>query len=152
MKLPGNICRRPGGHNANFNDHRSETCWNIGCIRERSTHFSLEKANMSDIGNITAAATTSAPTSSDPVKDAARRPVGGELGQEQFMRLLVAQLENQNPLEPLDNAAFISQLATFSSLEKLSSIESILKSVLEKAASSQANSNGVPVSSDAGEK
>ena len=53
-----------------------------------------------------------------------------ELGTSQFMSLLVAQLKNQDPLSPIDNAEFISQLATFSSLEKLTSIESLLKSRL----------------------
>ena len=100
---------------------------------------------MSDIGNITAAATNNF-ASPDTVENAAKRAVGGDLGKDEFMRLLVAQLENQNPLEPLDNAAFISQLATFSSLEKLSSIESILKSGLEPAASPQADSPTVPAS------
>jgi len=65
---------------------------------------------------------------SEPTQSQPRTPVGGELGQSQFMTLLVAQLKNQDPLQPLDNSEFISQLATFSSLEKLSSIESILKS------------------------
>ena len=52
---------------------------------------------------------------------------GGDLGQDQFLSLLVTQLKNQNPLEPLSNTEFITQLATFSSLEKLTSIELILK-------------------------
>jgi flagellar basal-body rod modification protein FlgD len=52
------------------------------------------------------------------------------MGKDQFMTLLVTQLKNQDPLEPLDNTQFISQLATFSSLEKLSSIESLLASRL----------------------
>lgn len=63
-----------------------------------------------------------------PAQSQTRTPAGGELGQDQFMTLLVAQLKNQDPLQPLNNSEFISQLATFSSLEKLSSIENILKS------------------------
>lgn len=42
-----------------------------------------------------------------------------ELGRDAFMRLLVAQLENQDPLEPQKDAEFVAQLATFSSLEQL---------------------------------
>ena len=60
-----------------------------------------------------------------------KAPAGGALGQDQFMSLLVEQLKNQDPLKPMENTEFITQLATFSSLEKLSSIESILKSGLK---------------------
>jgi flagellar basal-body rod modification protein FlgD len=38
---------------------------------------------------------------------------------DQFLRLLVAQLEHQNPLDPQDGAAFVAQLAQFSSLEQV---------------------------------
>jgi len=44
------------------------------------------------------------------------------LDKEQFLTLLVAQLENQDPMNPMDNQDFIAQLATFSSLEQLISI------------------------------
>lgn len=40
-----------------------------------------------------------------------------ELGRDQFMNLLVTQMRNQNPLEPMKDAEFIAQLAQFSSLE-----------------------------------
>lgn len=55
---------------------------------------------------------------------------GGELGQDQFLKLLTAQLQHQDPLEPQANAEFIAQLATFSTLEKLTSIEGLLKQSL----------------------
>lgn len=42
-----------------------------------------------------------------------------ELGQEDFLAMLIAQLENQDPLEPQDGTEFTAQLAQFSSLEQL---------------------------------
>lgn len=39
------------------------------------------------------------------------------LGQEEFLRILLAQLSFQDPLEPVDNQEFIAQLAQFSTLE-----------------------------------
>jgi len=49
--------------------------------------------------------------------------------QNQFLRLLVAQLQGQNPLDPKDGAEFVSQLAQFSSLEELTNIRTLLQSV-----------------------
>ncbi|EON92339.1 flagellar hook capping protein [Marinobacter lipolyticus SM19] len=45
-----------------------------------------------------------------------------ELGKNEFMELMIAQLKNQNPLEPQDNGEFISQLAQFSSLEEMQGV------------------------------
>ena len=39
-----------------------------------------------------------------------------------FMKLLIAQLQNQDPTSPVDNQQFVAQLATFNSLEQLVSI------------------------------
>jgi len=46
------------------------------------------------------------------------------LDKDAFMRLLVTQLQNQDPLEPTQNQDFIAQLATFSSLEQLEELNS----------------------------
>ncbi len=54
-----------------------------------------------------------------------------KLGQDAFMRLLTTQLANQDPLKPQDNGEFIAQLAQFSSLEKLTSIETSIKQLSE---------------------
>jgi flagellar basal-body rod modification protein FlgD len=40
------------------------------------------------------------------------------LGQDAFMKLLVAQISHQDPLKPMDDTAFVSQLAQFSALEQ----------------------------------
>jgi len=47
---------------------------------------------------------------------------GDTLGQDAFLKLLVTQLQHQDPSNPMDNSQFITQLATFSSLEKLTAI------------------------------
>ena len=46
----------------------------------------------------------------------------GKIGQTEFLSLLVAQLQNQDPLNPMDSANFSAQLAQFSSLEQLTQI------------------------------
>jgi flagellar basal-body rod modification protein FlgD len=45
-----------------------------------------------------------------------------QLDKTAFMDLLVAQLKNQDPLEPASNQEFVGQLATFSSLEQLENV------------------------------
>ncbi len=65
-------------------------------------------------GNQAAAAAGRDPAASPKFSDAADT--------ETFLQLLVAQIKNQDPLSPQDPTAFISQLAEFSSLEQLISI------------------------------
>jgi flagellar basal-body rod modification protein FlgD len=49
------------------------------------------------------------------------------LGQDAFLKLLTTQLQNQDPLQPQENGEFLAQLAQFSSLEKLTQIETALR-------------------------
>lgn len=61
-----------------------------------------------------------------------------ELGKNQFLELLVAQLNNQNPLEPQGNGEFIAQLAQFSQVEGIEKLNSSMGSLLSGYQSSQA--------------
>ena len=60
--------------------------------------------------------------------------------QTDYMKLLVTQLQNQNPLEPLDNNEMASQLAQFSQLQQLESMNSNFAKVLATAELDYANS------------
>lgn len=58
--------------------------------------------------------------------------------QDTFLKLLIAQLKNQDPLDPIKDQDFIAQLAQFTSVEKLTSIEKALEGSSMNTASSQA--------------
>ncbi|MFZ8912947.1 MAG: flagellar hook assembly protein FlgD, partial [Burkholderiaceae bacterium] len=45
------------------------------------------------------------------------KSVNEEMGQKEFLLLFTTQLQNQNPLDPMENEAFVAQLAQFSQLE-----------------------------------
>ena len=55
-----------------------------------------------------------------------------------YMKLLIAQLQNQNPLEPMDNAEMTSQLALISQLEQLENVNQSFEEVLQATQLNQA--------------
>jgi len=57
-----------------------------------------------------------------------------------YMKVLIAQLQNQNPLEPMDNNEMASQLAQFSQLQQLESMNSNFAQILAITNRSYANS------------
>ena len=57
-----------------------------------------------------------------------------------YMRLLVTQLQNQNPLEPMDNTEMTAQLAQFSQLQQLEGMNNSFGKVLESVQRSYASS------------
>lgn len=62
----------------------------------------------------------------------------GELGQTQFLELMIAQLENQDPLSPQENGEFIAQLAQFSQVEGLDKLNNQFEQFSDSMTSNQA--------------
>lgn len=60
------------------------------------------------------------------------------LGKNDFMELMLAQLKNQSPLDPKDNGEFVSQLAQFSSLEEMQKVTGAVENVGGQFRSTQA--------------
>jgi flagellar basal-body rod modification protein FlgD len=64
------------------------------------------------------------------------------MGRDAFLKLLVAQLKNQDPLKPQDNSAFVAELAQFSSLEQSMGVNDKLNQMMLQN-QGMANSNVV---------
>jgi flagellar basal-body rod modification protein FlgD len=83
-------------------------------------------------------------------KDAQGNPLGGAaggaLGKTEFLKLLVQELTNQDPLKPADNTQFIAQLAQFSTLEQMQNMNDGLGNLQTSFKTTQARGLlGMPV-------
>jgi len=74
--------------------------------------------------NVNGVQSTSAYASAVEVRTAKQ-----ELDQSDFIKLLVAQIQNQDPLNPMDNTEMIAQMAQFSMLTQIESLNQSLLSV-----------------------
>lgn len=77
---------------------------------------------------ITATSTNTQPaaTSGTTSNSATQNAPGGAMGKDQFLKLLIAQLQNQDPMNPMQGDQMATQLAQFSSLEQLQQINANL--------------------------
>lgn len=72
---------------------------------------------MSSVSSIKSYSTTG----TDPTGNTGDAPVvtqPKQLGQDDFLKLLSVQFQNQDPMQPMDDTAFIAQMAQFSSLQQ----------------------------------
>lgn len=92
----------------------------IASLTQKSNEIYSARASLADDGEVTTTGLTGDRNTS------LFSNAGKELGKDDFLKLLVTQLRYQDPLNPMENTEFISQLAQFRSLESSSNIESAI--------------------------
>jgi len=98
-----------------------------------------DTTNGLSLNDILANSSIKTKTNSDSLASAAGSASGKKaLGKDAFLQLLVTQLKNQNPLEPQDNGEFVAQLAQFSSLEGITTLNDTVSGIASNYNSSQA--------------
>ncbi|MBX3582148.1 MAG: flagellar hook assembly protein FlgD [Rhizobiaceae bacterium] len=83
-----------------------------------------------------AGTSTSAPTYSSSQSDAASKT---QVDYQSFLKLLVAQMKNQDPTNPMDSTQYMAQLASFSNVEQSVQINQKLEQMLQSSTLAQAD-------------
>ena len=85
-------------------------------------------------------ATSSGYMPSVTAADSTKATKDATLNYESFLKLLVAQMKNQDPTEPMDATQQMAQLATFSQVEQTIKTNKNLESMLQRTSLQEANS------------
>ncbi len=90
-----------------------------------------------DTSRAAASASTAKASSTSSLSQALGSTPSGADGEQRFLKLLVTQLNNQDPLNPLDNAQLTSQLAQMSTVSGIEKLNGALESLLAQSSASQ---------------
>ncbi|MED0870777.1 flagellar hook assembly protein FlgD [Bacillus spizizenii] len=66
-----------------------------------------------------------------PEKTSTVTTSNSSLGKDEFLKILMTQVQNQDPLNPVDDKEFISQMATFSNLEQMMNMNKTMTQFVE---------------------
>jgi flagellar basal-body rod modification protein FlgD len=66
--------------------------------------------------------TTISPTTTTTTSSSATQALSSQIGKDTFLKLLAAQLKNQNPLNPTDDQQFLAQMAQMSEVEQVTNL------------------------------
>jgi flagellar basal-body rod modification protein FlgD len=73
------------------------------------------------------------------IEDLPKKADNGALGKDQFLKLFVAQLQHQDPMNPMNDSEFMAQMASFSTLEQVTN----LAAANQQMAASMSSTNAV---------
>ncbi len=77
-------------------------------------------SNVSGVGNFSATSQTQSASSPASL---------GQMNQDQFLQLLVAQMQNQDPTQPMSTSTFMQELAQFTTVEQMTSMQAEMQNV-----------------------
>jgi flagellar basal-body rod modification protein FlgD len=82
----------------------------------------------------------SAASANSQASSGAPQSKGNTVDYQSFLKLLVAQMKNQDPTSPMESTDYVAQLATFSNVEQAVQVNAKLESLLQSSQMSQASS------------
>lgn len=75
-------------------------------------------------------ASTAAANQTEQSERSSDQSSGSVLGKDDFMKLLIAQLQNQDPTSPMDSAQFMAQMADFTNLEQIQNMSAAIEQMV----------------------
>lgn len=92
---------------------------------------------MADLSGITSTSQQSSSLAAASTAAVPTLPANQQLGENDFLNLLVTQLKNQDPLKPVDNQEFVAQLAQFSQLQQSTQQVTLLQQLINAQTANQ---------------